>query len=210
MFAEHIRFFYKSFLPGHTALKDQVPWMAYGAYSWLGSYLKPHMTVFEYGSGGSTLFFSKRVKKVVSIEHDARWYKQVSHVLNQSGILNVEHVLSEPKQITSRPIPAYGPQSYTSARIKGMNFEGYVKGIEKYPDGNFDLVLIDGRARSSCIGHAINKVRSGGYLMLDDSDRRIYKSAMHLLKGYERIDFCGVQPYNFRLAKTSLWKRKTA
>ena len=40
-----------------SPLEIQLPWISYGAIDFLDGYLKPDMTVYEYGSGGSTLFF---------------------------------------------------------------------------------------------------------------------------------------------------------
>ena len=198
----------RSLLPGHTALSDQVPWITFKAREWLDSYLKPYMYVFEYGSGGSTIFLSRRVNKLISIEHDKGYYSKVSSVLSKEGISNCEYVLSEPEKNISGGMLSYCLKSYTSTAIKytGMGFENYVKNIEKYPDGSFDLVIVDGRARSSCIPHTLSKIRPGGYLMLDNSERHQYQDAVSLLADYKRIDFFGIGPYYTNLWQTSVWR----
>ena len=66
-----------SFLPGHNPLRDQMPWVTFKARTWLEAYLKPDMFVFEWGSGGSTLFIAKRANKLISVEHDMGWYDRV-------------------------------------------------------------------------------------------------------------------------------------
>jgi len=197
--------FYKSLLPGHNALIDSRPWLVFKAIYWLNNYLGPNMHVFEYGSGGSTIFFSGRVKKVVSVEHDCNWYKEVSSVLNKKNILNCEYYLFAPERITGEA-PEYSDKSYTSTAIKGFSFEKYVKSIEKYPDKSFDLVSIDGRARVPCVSHAIKKVRPGGYLLLDNADRKIYRQALLLLSGHKETRFSGIGPYNLHCWRTSIWK----
>ena len=40
-------------------------------------YLSPETIMLEYGSGGSTLYFSKFVKEYYSIEHDKKWYDEI-------------------------------------------------------------------------------------------------------------------------------------
>jgi hypothetical protein len=40
-----------------SPLEIELPWISYAAIDFLDGYLKPDMTVYEYGSGGSTLFF---------------------------------------------------------------------------------------------------------------------------------------------------------
>jgi len=51
----------------------RIPWISYPAIKMLEKILKPEMRVFEWGVGGSTLFFSARVRQLVSIEHDLQW-----------------------------------------------------------------------------------------------------------------------------------------
>lgn len=190
-----------SLLPGHNALKDKVQWITFKAKAWMESYLKPDMFVFEYGSGGSTLFLSRRVNKLISIEHNKSWYRKVSIVLSKENISNCEYILCEPEEEIS---------TYKSELRKytGMNFEKYVKSIDKYPSGSFDLVIVDGRARVSCILHAISKIRLGGYLMLDNSERERYSDAISFLADYKRTDFFGIGPYSTYLWQTSLFERK--
>jgi len=198
----------RSLLPGYNPLNGEVPWLTFKAKAWLESYLKPNMSVFEYGSGGSTIFLSKKVSKLISIEHDKNWYTEVSRALSKKKNSNCEYILCEPEKEISGAMFSYDCKTYASALRKyaGMNFEKYVKSIEKYPDGSFDLVIVDGRARSSCIRHAPSKIRPGGYLMLDNSERQRYSDSISLLAGYKRTDFFGIGPYITYLWQTSVWK----
>jgi len=136
-------------------MPETAPWITNNSLEWLKGYLKSDMTVFEYGSGGSTLFFAKHAKNVTSIEHDQRWHKKVLPALNKNDAANVEYFLHVPNKITK-----------TSK---------YVNSIDPYPDDFFDLVLVDGLDRSDCCRTAISKIKRGGYLMLDDSDRKQYQ-----------------------------------
>src|SRR4051812_40445225 len=65
-------------LNGKTPLDLEIPWFSYAAIDFLETFLRPHMTVCEYGSGGSTIFFAKRTKSVVSIESDPKWHELVT------------------------------------------------------------------------------------------------------------------------------------
>jgi hypothetical protein len=162
------------------------------------------MVVFEYGSGGSTLFFSGKAGKLISTEHDESWYNVVS-----KRIPSTAHI----ELVTPEPNP--GARSYTTTSNSSMNpayagqdFSNYVRTIDKYADGTFDLVLVDGRARASCIAHAIPKVRKGGYIMLDNSYRPEYADVMNgLLSRYPRKDFKGLVPaLSNRFGMTTIWK----
>jgi len=198
----------RSLLPWHTPLSDQVPMITFKAGAWLESYLKPRMSVFEYGSGGSTIFFSKRVNNLISVEHDKYWYSKVSSMISKEGISNCQYLLFEPEKMISGEMPSYDCKSYTSkgTEYTGMSFKNYVKSIENYPDGSFDLVLVDGVARPSCILSALSKIRSGGYLMLDNSERSHYRDAISLLADYKRTYFFGIGPRHPQLFQTSVWK----
>jgi|SRR5580700_6539557 hypothetical protein len=52
-------------------------WYTYSAIQWLTDRLKPDDRVFEFGCGHSTLWFSARVRQVVSIEHNQAWFDRL-------------------------------------------------------------------------------------------------------------------------------------
>jgi len=55
-----------------------LPWLNFAAIDFIKNFLenKKNLQVFEYGSGGSTLFFLKKGYSVVSIEHCKEWYNK--------------------------------------------------------------------------------------------------------------------------------------
>ncbi|OGB83352.1 hypothetical protein A3F66_00625 [candidate division TM6 bacterium RIFCSPHIGHO2_12_FULL_32_22] len=60
------------------------PWLTDAAVNFLDQFLKESpKSVLELGSGGSTIWFAKRIKHLVSFEHDVRWYETVKKELNQ-------------------------------------------------------------------------------------------------------------------------------
>lgn len=195
----------RSLFKDSCGLDDRIPLVTFKAHLWLGSYLKPDMTVFEYGSGNSTIFLSIRVKRLVSVEHDEAWHRKISSRFSEDKTLNCEYLLIEPEKFVSKKD---NPDNYVSlgTEYAGMSFERYVKSIDKFMDKSFDLVIIDGRARLSCITHALKKIRPGGYLMLDDSERERYHKAASLLGNYKRIDFYGIAPRSMELKQTSVWR----
>lgn len=65
-----------------------------------------------------------------------------------------------------------------------MNFKKYVEAINTYSDNYFDFVFIDGRARNGCVIASLPKIKNGGYLMLDNSDRPEYKISLDTLSTY--------------------------
>lgn len=153
------------------ALEQGVPYMPAPVVGWLKNHLTKEMDVFEWGSGGSTLFIARRVKRVISIEYGQRWYYRLLFHLKIKGIKNCVLKLVLPEQNGEGKYRSQGKYSH-------LYFEKFVKSIDTYPDESFDVVIVDGRCRSQCILHARNKVKRGGYLLVDDADRSEYASAI--------------------------------
>lgn len=191
----------QSMLPGHTPFGDGIPWITFRAMDWLDAYLKPGMTVFEYGAGGSTLYFSTRVARVISVEHDAGFFGVVRSLLQQRGLSNCTLQLHEPVpcETSSRTFASFQP------KYSGMCFD--VKAIDEFPDAYFDLVLVDGRARLACVERSAQKIKPGGALVLDNTDRPAYARAYDIMRTAECLDFEGLTPWNMEVSKTSVWIR---
>ena len=51
--------------------------------------------VFEWGSGGSTLFLGKNAHSVNSIEHDTKWFEEVNLKVSQSRLTSIQLKLAE-------------------------------------------------------------------------------------------------------------------
>lgn len=211
-----LRFFpawWKHLRPGRNSVSDQMPWMAFGAIEYLDRLARPDMCVFEYGSGGSTLFWAARVRQVISVEHDKAWFEKLQEQLLKRGIKNVEYqYIAAGDKGKAGGYPG-NPADYLSAdqHYAGKTFEAYVKSIDQYPDEYFDLVVIDGRARPSCILHAVSKIKKNGYLVVDNSERGYYLSSFSFRKtDWEQKDFLGPVPYVFHFSRTSIFKKLKA
>ncbi len=187
-----------------------IPWIPIKAKIWLDKNLRQDMILYEYGSGLSTLYFSPKVKKIISIEHDKEWYNKTHEELKEKA-QNCEYHLIEPEYIYAG-MPKPVKKVYLSHLYQKLHFRTYIHSIDKYPEKYFDLVFIDGRARIGCILHSVNKIKSGGFLILDNADVKRYKVAQKILKRYFRIDFYGIAPTNpylkhtkINFTKTSIW-----
>jgi predicted O-methyltransferase YrrM len=155
----------------------EIPWLSYAVIDFLKEYLQPSMTVCEYGSGGSTLFFAKRVKSVVSIEDNPKWYERVSQRLNEHGLTNVTLKLA--------PFDFKNPLDFEkSAYMNAM------------PDTTFDVIVVDGseewvQVRPIYFRHAENHIKPGGIIVVDDSWRYQALRTSHRAKRYEIFQSVG-------------------
>ena len=112
-------------LNGRTPLDLELPWFSYAAIDFLKEFLKPEMTVCEYGSGGSTLFFARRVKSVFSIEDNREWFERVTQRLRELQIKNVQVRLC----------------TFNFKNPVGFEHSAYLHAM---PDDHFDVIVIDG------------------------------------------------------------------
>jgi predicted O-methyltransferase YrrM len=103
------------------------------------------------------------VKTVISIEHDKEWYDKVWQWMWDEDIRNARQVLCDLD-------------------------DDYDTNILKW-DEHFDVILIDGRKRSECIKASVNKVKSGGFVVVDDSEREQYQEAYKVFDGWRRQDW---------------------
>jgi predicted O-methyltransferase YrrM len=194
-------------------LAERVPWLTFGAIRFLAVRLQREMRVFEYGSGGSTLFFAQHARSVVSVEHDVVWSAEVRQAAAALKLENVTILDVLPgDSIGPGPDPA-DPDAYISRDppYTRVSFRAYASAIDAFADRSFDVILVDGRARPSCVKHAIGKLAPGGMLILDNAERGHYALAGKKLDdlGWQRHDFAGPGPLNAYFWKTSIWLRPT-
>lgn len=122
-----------------------VPWISYDAIGFLESRINKDWRILEFGSGASTLWLAARAREVVSIEHDERWFNRINGKIREARICNIDY------------------------RLRKNGHEEYA-GLTDFADGAFNLVMVDGIFRLSCVRTALSKIRKGGYLYLDNSD----------------------------------------
>lgn len=162
------------------------PWLAPAAINILDAILNKNMTVLEYGSGNSTVFISERSGKVVSIEHHPGWFERVRDELKNKDITNVDYHQIEPdqNQETKKEIEVRFKKPFDQ---ENQNYHSYYSFAESLDDEMFDLILIDGRARVECATRVSNKIKSGGILILDNSERERYKSIHQMYSKWPSI-----------------------
>jgi hypothetical protein len=197
--------------PGRNSVIDRSPWISFSAIKFLKEIIRKDMRVFEYGSGGSTLFWISRVQELVSVEHDNIWYSNMKKQLDDYAIQNSKYILAEPADDPGFSEKRFeNPDDYISSDpgYKDKNFEQYVKSIDSYPDNYFDVVVVDGRARPSCIKHGIPKLKKNGLLIIDNSERKYYFAPFSFNRNSWKISkFAGPVPYTRDFSETTILKK---
>lgn len=198
---------------GDTTLSRELPWMTYDAIDFLESICQTDGRVFEWGSGGSTLFFARRCGQVTSIEHDQKWSGFLKEKLQELAITNVEYLEVPGEKIEDWAKRDYrNPDHFVSMdrASVGRSYERYVMAIDRFPEAHFDIVVVDGRARNSCVERALPHVKKGGWLVVDNSDRKYYlegQTELHDPMKWEKVEFQGPVFFQHAFSKTSFFRK---
>jgi hypothetical protein len=168
---------------------NPLPWMNYKVIQYLEKQISEGFLVFEYGSGASTEYWLRKGCQVTSVEHDSDFFLKMHSRLKE----RCDYKLIKPEPIKGQfDLSPESGDSFISSESKSLSFERYVKSIDAFAADSLDMVVVDGRARPSCIKRAIPKIKSHGIMILDNSDRGYYLSGTrHLLKGWSEYTFRG-------------------
>jgi len=135
--------------------ESEKPWMSHDEVALIDSYLTSEMRVLEWGCGGSTNYFTPKVREFISVEHKAEWWKRI-----RTPGLDIRLIPARLEMPVPHDLKAYPPRYYEI-------FRDYVETPRTW--GRFDAVLIDGRARLFCAVEAIQHLLGpGGYLFFHD------------------------------------------
>jgi hypothetical protein len=152
-----------------------IPWYTYPAIEYLKRLDVREKTIFEWGSGNSSLFWARRAKEVVSIEDDKKWFSLIS----ESKLRNQRILLIDEKV-------------------------HYVEGVLS-ENKKFDIIVIDGKYRFECSKKAIQCLSEGGLIILDNSDWFPNTAKVLRGAGLNQVDFIGAGPINSYAWCTSLF-----
>ncbi len=178
-----------------------LPWWTFDAIERVDAFLRSRggrARAFEYGAGASTLWLSRRCARVVSVEHDRQWWPPLAAHLRRLDNVEARCI---------PPVPSRAPACASRrAGWSGLDFSPYVRAIRQ-ARGPFDLIVIDGRARSSCLREALGHLARGGLVVFDNADRRRYAPAI-ARSGLAIERFGGLAPAMFWPSQTALLTRE--
>ncbi len=133
----------------HRRRPDE-PWLTEPAVQILDSWLRRADVGLELGSGRSTLWFAERVAHLTSVEHDEAWFARISSQLRERGLRErVDYRLCLDGK-------------------NGAAQSSYVRVISELANESLDFVLVDGVARDHCALAALDKLKPGALLVIDN------------------------------------------
>ena len=128
----------------HEKTHPNDPWLTRQSVHILADLLQDTDTGLEFGSVRSTIWFAQRTSRVISIEHDFKWYQSVGQKIQD---LNLESKID---------------YRYCD------NIADYVGQIDSLEDNSIDYCLIDGKARDECTLKVLPKLKHEGILIIDN------------------------------------------
>jgi len=156
-------------LSSNSLLELELPWWTFESINEIKLYLNKQKNVFEWGSGGSSVFLAKLVNSIISVENNPKWTELVKSTLQEKKLTNTS--------ILQREINLESPDKFQNSP--------YAKSLSS----TFDIIVIDGEdgfgaestwsAREICFEISQNFIsEEGGIIVVDDSWRypKILKS----------------------------------
>lgn len=161
-------------------VRADTPWWTYRAAEVVDAFLqgRRQARVFEFGAGASTIWLARRAAHVDSVEHDVEYAQVVRAVLDREGLterVQLHEVVPLPVDGAARPITSDKPGA------GGLDFRPYVETIDRVAGEagtRYDLIVVDGRARQSCLAAALRHLADDGIVLFDDSYRPRYRAAI--------------------------------
>jgi len=135
--------------------------------------------VLEWGSGGSTRALLSRfpfIERFDSVEHHPQWYELVKSQIHDPR-LRLHHIA-----------PDIAPDSYDLPAgklnpwiMRGETDSSVMASYVAFPatlGQTYQLVLVDGRARTFCMKAGWELLEPGGVMLLHDAQRLEYRSTL--------------------------------
>jgi SAM-dependent methyltransferase len=162
------------------------PWIVPAAIAWLGRRLRSDWSVLELGAGRSTPWLARHAGRIISFEDNEFWADRTRDRLAELALGNVE--------------------------LRQLPVEEFAPAVESLPDFSFDLVVVDfleapAVTRIDVLKPAMKKVKPGGLLLLDDSDRPGYAPAYELLARWKERRFTGIKDGWPEACETTIFRR---
>lgn len=154
------------------------PWLIPEAIEKIAPFLSPETRALETGAGASTIWLAQRCREVFTFEDSRPWAEKTIAALAKFGLKNANIILDPEYPRTGIPAGTAGGE-------------------------DFDFILIDGRGRLKTVETVWARLRPGGLLVFDNSERRRYRPGLDFLSrlGWERAD------YGHRKWMTTIWRR---
>lgn len=161
-------------VPGAAAGVPVIPWMTDSEIALLASRVRPTDYVHEWGSGGSTVWFSRHARDVFSVEHNREWHDRVRDATARMRNVGVIHVPADD-----------GWDEQTDDDGDERHFQRYAMAQSGQVR---DVVLIDGRARVLCARSILFWSTMPRVVFVHDYGRPEYAPMWDVLRRFDTVE----------------------
>lgn len=169
-------------------MKKPVPFLTMDAIRFLDALIRPGIRVLEIGGGNSSLWFLERGVNLTTYEHDRDWAMMVQDQVNE----HPEHFHAE------------------RFNLRIMQGNDTFNDLSTLENNHYDIILVDSMndytRRTECIRIAKEKVKKGGWMILDNSDNPANWAADEMLSDKEMHRFTGYSPMSLFVCQTTFWR----
>jgi hypothetical protein len=152
------------------AAGEPLPWITYPAIDFLSQFDFTDASVFEWGSGFSTLWWARRCRQLASVESNPAWIPYIKPMLPESVDL----------------------------LVTPLDVDAEIGALIHHHTVLHDVFVIDnhGPFRHRCAAVAAEHLIDGGMIILDNSDQCPRACEVLRGRGFTQIDFTGFVPGN--------------
>ena len=154
-----------------------LPWWTYSIISFLDDRLSSKLRVLEFGCGNSSLWLSKRVEEVISIENKMIW---ANHIQTKAP--------NNLKIITCSCLEEFAATSLKEC-------------------GEFNILIIDAGNRMKCAKYSLSALSEDGIVIWDDTERADWPEINNYMKsfGFKELSFAGLKPQVIHFSRTTIF-----
>ena len=174
------------------------PWLTFPCIDFLDNRNLSNKSLLEFGGGQSTIYFSNKVKKIITFEEDQLWAKYIeSYNLANLKLYHVPY--SAAGTLVDKDI-------INSTGHKQVNF--IEETLERdFNDQKFNIIIVDGLIREAVIKICQKYLHKNGAIICDDAGGYGFDIEM-LESGLQRVDFYGHSPGVYHHTCTSIFYTK--
>tara|TARA_B100002019_G_C21259675_1_gene595969 strand:- start:1736 stop:2497 length:762 start_codon:yes stop_codon:yes gene_type:complete len=176
-----------------------IPWLTFPCIDFLENRSLSNKSVLEFGGGQSTIYFSNKVRKVITFEEDEKWAEYInSYALPNSKLYYVPYTAAG-SFVDSEIISTIGR--------KQINF--IEETLERdFPNEKFNIIIVDGLIREAVIQICEKYLDENGAIICDDAGGYSFQKDMND-SGLNRVDFYGHSPGVYHHTCTSIYYKKS-
>jgi len=176
----------------------------------LSLYLNEPLNIFEYGSGFSTIYFAKFLKRkkvpfhIYSIDNNAEWHAKIKQLLKTEGLNDVITLYLH------KFTPFWEKEEWDRTVLPGCGqFAPKMEAEFEYINTpltigkEFSFISIDARFRRRCLEVVTKCLTEKGIVFLHDAQKRWYHDPLSLYKYSKFID--GGRYYSFEKRRRKIW-----